>query len=112
MYRIIAALTILLNLCSLSLAQYGDDSRTTQGVCRDLLDNANATGVQQPGAFDQSIILGHWKVAVRTNYSVETIYNAESTANATFPDASANIWLDPFEGENLNDGTNPYSACA
>jgi hypothetical protein len=112
MHRSITTLAILSIICSLSLAQYGDDGHTTQDVCRGLLDNANATGVQQRDAFDRSIILGHWKVAVRTNYSVETIYNASSTANATFPDASANIWLDPFKGEDLNDGTNPYSACA
>ena len=90
------------------------DSTNTQDLCTGLSSNANATG-EQPinrlNADGTSNTLGQWKVSVRSNYAADIIESAESTANASNPNAVANVWLDPFVGIDLNSGE-VFSACA
>ncbi|KAJ9606929.1 hypothetical protein H2200_008940 [Cladophialophora chaetospira] len=92
------------------------NSDEPQGLCSYLYADANATS---DGSFDgtfspsaKSNGLGLWRVTVNTNYTNEKISTAQSRATEESPDAVANVWLDPFKGTDLNNGGNPYSACA
>ena len=95
------------------------ESYDTQNLCPALSDNANATG-EEPiprkskygGLITDTNGLGQWKVAVQTNYSANSIESARSTAQEDTPDAVANVWMEPFEGIDLNNGDNSFSACA
>ena len=92
----------------------------TQKICPGLSNNANATGVQPINRTDEHGILiigdtsdvGQWKVSVRTNHSANSIASVGNTADPDVPNAVANVWLDPYEGVDLNDGELGYSACA
>ena len=86
----------------------------TQNLCPGLFNNANATGEQPRNEVDKNGVFnyyGQWKVSVRSNYSVNSIEFAESTADGNNPDAIANVWLDPKDGVDLNSGE-VFSACA
>lgn len=82
-------------------------------ICKaELSQPANATGVQYYDSYKfQGSGLGLWRVAVSTNSSAATIEEGRELTEES-PGAIADVWLDPFEGINLMDGDNGYSACA
>lgn len=122
MSHVVTVVSLFAAFNALAAAQVFANSYNTQNVCPQLLHHANATGgesVNLPlsgGATDGAIFdsneIGRWRISVRSNYSASSIASAKSNANETDPDAVANLWLDPFEGVNLNDGSNPFSARA
>jgi hypothetical protein len=114
MSHTVRVMSLFIAFIGLVAAQFFADSYDTQNVCPQLLEHANATGAE---AFALPISaganeLGQWRISVRSIFSVSSIESAESKANETYPDAVANLWLDPWKGVNLNDGVNPFSACA
>lgn len=64
------------------------DSFDTQNLCPGLSNNANATSEQPRDEVDKNGVFnyyGQWKVSVRSNYSVNSIESAESTADGEIP---------------------------
>lgn len=105
----------LLVLCHCVSVAFGGDliyAGNASNVCENSLTSpANATGVEKYGMNAYSNGLGLWRVAVSTNSSAATIEEGRELTEAS-PGAAANLWLDPYEGIDLTDGSNSYSACA
>ena len=121
LYRRACHLLLLVAHIQLSVQdKFGSEGTDIQNICPGLWNRANATGVEELVVKDprngalitETNLMGQWKVSVRSNYSSETIESATSTGNESYPYAVANIWLDPFDGVDLNNGENGFSACA
>lgn len=79
-----------------------------QGLCHQFTDTGNATGSDPTAGND----FGVWRVAVHTIYSRDEIDYVGITPNGDPPTVFARLWLDLYEDLDLNDGNNPFSACA